>query len=56
MKTYKAMIWEDDPNKPARRVSIIAESLDDAMKQLEEEYGGGHVFNLHNEEDAARPR
>jgi hypothetical protein len=56
MKTYKAMIWEDDQHKPGRRVSIIAESLDDAMKQLEEEYGKGHVFNLHNEEDAARPR
>ncbi len=56
MKAYKAMIWDDDPEKPGRRVSVLAESLDDAKKKLEEEYGEGHVFYLHNEEDAARPR
>jgi hypothetical protein len=55
IKTYKAMIW-DDPSKPGRRVSVLAESLDDAKRQLEAEYGEGHVFDLHNEEDAARPR
>ena len=50
------MIWEDDSRKPGRRVSVLAESLDQAKEQLEKEYGEGHVFDLHNEEDAARPR
>ena len=50
------MIWEDDLQKPGQRVTVSAESLDDAMKQLEAKYGEGRVFNLHNEEDAARPR
>ena len=56
MKVYKATIWEDDPSKPGRRVSVLAESLDDAKKRLETEYGEGHVYDLHNEEEAARPR
>jgi hypothetical protein len=56
MKTYKAMIWENDPQKPGLRVTVLAESLDDAKKQLEARYGEGRVFDLHNEEDAARPR
>jgi hypothetical protein len=56
MKIYKAMIWVDDPNEPGRRVSVLAESLDDARKRLEAEHGEGHVFYLHSEEDAERPR
>jgi hypothetical protein len=54
MKIYKAIIWDDDPAKPGRRVSVPAENVQDAKKRLEEEYGEGHV--LHNEEDAVRPR
>ena len=56
MKTYKAIIWDEDPDKPGRRVSVPAQSLQDAKKQLEQEYGEGHVFNLHCEEDAVKPR
>jgi hypothetical protein len=56
MKIYEAMIWENDPQKPGQRVTVLAESLDEAKKQLEAKYGEGRVFNLHNEEDAARPR
>jgi hypothetical protein len=56
MKMYKAMIWDNDPQKPGKRVTVLAQHLDDAKKQLEEEYGEGRVFNLHNEEDAAQPR
>jgi hypothetical protein len=56
MKIYTAIIWDDDPAKPGRRVSVLAETLQDAKKRLEEEHGVGHVFNLHNEEDAVRPR
>jgi hypothetical protein len=56
MKTYTALIWEDDPQKPGRRVNVLAENLDDAKKKLEREYGEGRIFNLHNDEDATRPR
>jgi hypothetical protein len=56
MKMYKAIIWDEDPDKPGRRVSVIAENLQEAQKQLEQEHGKGHVFNLHCEEDAIRPR
>ena len=56
MKIYKAIIWDDDSDKPGRRVSVLAENLQDAKKRLEKEYGEGHVFNLHNEEDAVQPR
>lgn len=56
LKLYKAMIWSDDPNKPGQRVTVQAESLEAAKKRLEAEHGEGHVFDLHNEEDAARPR
>lgn len=56
MKTYEAVIWDDHPNKPGRRVSVVAEDIDDAKRRLEEEYGKGHVFNLRNEEEATRPR
>lgn len=56
MKTYVAIIWDNDPQKPGQRVTVLAESLDAAKKQLEERYGEGCVFNLHNEEEAGRPR
>jgi hypothetical protein len=56
MKLYQAMIWVPDPSFPGRRVSVVAENLEEARKMLEAEYGQGNVFSLHNEEDAARPR
>jgi hypothetical protein len=57
LKTYKAMIWDkDDAQKPGKRVSVLAETLADAKKKLEKKYGEGNVFNLHNEEEANRPR
>jgi hypothetical protein len=56
MKTYKAMVWPNGPDEPGRRVSVQANSLEEAREQLEAEYGEGSVFDLHNEDDAARPR
>jgi hypothetical protein len=52
---YRAIIWTED-GKPGLRVSVVADNLEDARKQLEAKYGQGHVFDLHNEEDAERPR
>jgi hypothetical protein len=56
MEIYEAIIWNGDSDKLGRRVSVLAENLEDAKKRLEEEYGEGHVFNLHNEKDAIQPR
>jgi len=56
MKLYKAIIWDADPNVPGKRVTVHASDLDEAKRKLEDEYGEGRVFNLHNEEDANSPR
>lgn len=56
MKVYKAIIWNVDPNAPGRRVTVLADDLGDAKRKLEAEHGAGRVFDLHNEEEAARLR
>jgi hypothetical protein len=56
LKLYRAIIWTQDPNRPGDRVSILAKDLKHAREKLESHYGQGNVFDLHNEEDAARPR
>lgn len=56
LKLYKAIIWIRDSDKPGQRVTVVAESLKEAKEKLEAQYGEGNVFDLHNEEDAARPR
>lgn len=56
VKVYQAIIWTKDSEKPGERVSVTAESLSEAREKLESEYGKGNVFDLHNEEDASRPR
>lgn len=56
VKLYRAMIWTRDPDCPGQRVSVPAQSLEEAKAKLEAEYGDGNVFDLHNEEDASRPR
>ena len=55
-RPYEAMIWTSDPTTPGRRVTIEAHSLDEARGKLEDAHGAGTVFNLHNAEDAERPR
>lgn len=56
MREYHAIIWLQDPTQPGQRVTVLATSLDDARRRLEKEHGEGTVFNLHNEEDANKPR
>jgi hypothetical protein len=53
---YKAVIWASDPTVPGKQVSVWAKSLEEARERLESQYGKGNVFNLYNEEDAAKPR
>lgn len=54
LRLYTAMIWVGD--RPGERVSVRAESLERAREKLEEKYGVGNVFDLHNKDDASRPR
>lgn len=56
VKVYQAIIWIKGSEKPGERVSVTAETLSEAKEKLESEYGQGNVFDLHNEEDASRPR
>jgi hypothetical protein len=56
VKLYRAMIWKGESDYWGPRVTVLAETLEEAMEKLEAEYGKGTVFLLHNEEDAARPR
>ena len=56
MKLFKAIIWSSDPGVPGCRVSVVAADLAEAKRQLEAEHGEGRVFDLHNEQEAARTR
>jgi len=56
VRPYHAIIWIRDSDRPGQRVSVLAENLKKAREKLEAEHGEGNVFNLHNEEDAERPR
>ena len=57
---YYAMLSEPNPENPStfkfKRISVYAESFDDARKQLELEYGEGNIHDLTNEVAANRIR
>jgi hypothetical protein len=55
-RPYLAIVWGQDPDKAGERITIFAESLDDAERSLKQKYGENIVFTLYNEEDADRPR
>jgi hypothetical protein len=55
-RPYEAMIWVTDPTVPGKQVTVWAKSLNEAKDRLESEYGKGNVYDLRNEEDAAKPR
>ena len=56
LKLYKAMIWASGPGNPGARVTVEAETLEEAQRKLEAQYGEGNVYDLHNEQEASRPR
>ena len=56
MKLYKAIVWDVDQNVPGQRVNVLANDLAEAKSKLEAQYGEGRIFDLHNEEEATRPR
>jgi hypothetical protein len=55
-RLYHAIVDRNSPGTASLRVAVCAKDLADAKQKLEAQYGGGAVFNLHNREDAARPR
>jgi len=55
-RLYCAIIWVNGSDQVGKRVSVYAQNLADARQQLEVEYGKGNVFNLHNPDDADKPR
>lgn len=55
-KLYRAIVWRGGPDQLGERVSILANDATEAKRLLEEKYGKGHVYNLHNEKEAQEPR
>jgi hypothetical protein len=53
LREYQAV---STSREPAVRVSVFAESLEDAKTKLEAEHGAGTVWIVWNEEDAQKPR
>jgi len=55
-RLFVAMVWRDGPDKPGERVSVLAKDLHEAKRLLEDTYGKGNVFDLHNPDDANKIR
>lgn len=55
-RLYHAIVWKQDREQPGERMTIHAKSLEDAERQLREQYGGDITFSLYNEEDANKAR
>lgn len=55
-REYRAVIWTKEAALAGQRVTVLAHSLEEAKKRLEEVHGSGTVFDLHNTEDAGKPR
>jgi hypothetical protein len=53
-KTYRAVIRVGD--EPSRRLTILAESREDAIALIDAEFGQGHIVDLTDVEAAERPR
>jgi hypothetical protein len=56
LRPYKALISKPGSERIDARAEVMAESLEDARRKLEFEYGEGSVYSLWNEEDASQPR
>jgi hypothetical protein len=55
-KLYRAIIFTGAAGDAGERVFVYAKNLAGAKDILEERYGVGTVFDLHNEEDADAAR
>lgn len=52
--TYKALIWQAESELSGKRVTVIAESIEQARLKLQEKYGRGAIFDLHDEAKPSR--
>jgi hypothetical protein len=55
MKEYRAIVWTDD-ELPGERVTLLAETLEEARQKLVAEYGPKATISLWSEDDANRYR
>lgn len=56
MHRYHAIVSVDSPDGVHRRVSLLAESLDDAVKLFAAQYGEGKVVSVWGEQESAAVR
>jgi hypothetical protein len=52
---YKAIVWSGD-ERPGERLTVLAETLEEARQKLVADYGPKATISVWNEEDASRPR
>ena len=55
-RVYLAVVSEIPMGGEGKHVATVAKNLEEAYQSLEERYGVGSVFTLHNEFDAQKPR
>jgi len=54
MKEYKAIVWFEHESQ-AKRVNVLAETLEEVRQKLVEDFGPQARMSISNEEDANRP-
>lgn len=52
--TYKALIWQAKSEATGKRVTVIAENIEEARLKLAEKYGQDAIFDLHDEATTSR--
>ena len=55
-KIFKAVAYDKDTKLFGKRVMVEAFDLAEAVRLLSQEYGKDGYIDLHNEEDAEKPR
>lgn len=55
-REFKAIVWTGDGSKPGERLTVLADSSEDAKRQLREKYGKEARISVWNEDDANRTR
>jgi hypothetical protein len=55
-RSYQAIVWQPQSDSVGVRVTVLANSLAEAERQLREKFGQQCIITLHNEDDAKRPR
>jgi hypothetical protein len=56
VKLYHAIRWSQRQDSVGVRVNVWAQTLTEARRKLGADYGDENVYNLHNAEDANKPR